>query len=209
VRRTLDRLGWAAAGALGITLVLVLAGVVSGGPLDPPGAPSSSMRTLEEVPPAWDRFLSSNDGCTSRRWKCVFNTGAPDFQNLGALDRETGLVWERDPSGALLFWTAAVNECATRSILDRMGWRLPTLDELTSLVDTSQTAPTLPNGHPFNVAGGFFWTSTSSPSDNAAAYQVAFSGEGGVLIVPKFSAIPGDAALAWCVRGGGNSQTGQ
>jgi hypothetical protein len=41
IRRLIDRLGWCVAGAATLTLVLVLAGVVSAGPLDPSGPPSA------------------------------------------------------------------------------------------------------------------------------------------------------------------------
>lgn len=41
MKHVLDRLGWSIAGAVTVTLVMVLAGIVSAGPLDPSGPPSS------------------------------------------------------------------------------------------------------------------------------------------------------------------------
>lgn len=42
MKSVLDRLGWVLAGAATVALVLTLAGVVSAGPLDPPGTPAST-----------------------------------------------------------------------------------------------------------------------------------------------------------------------
>ncbi len=46
-RTLLDRFGWAVAGALAIALIGALAGVVRGGPLDPPGPPASTLPLVE------------------------------------------------------------------------------------------------------------------------------------------------------------------
>lgn len=50
-RHLFDRIGWAAAGALGIALIAVLAGVVRAGPLDPPGPPASTSGVLRPGTP--------------------------------------------------------------------------------------------------------------------------------------------------------------
>ncbi len=49
--RLLDRLGWAVAGALALALIGALAGVVQGGPLDPPGPPASTLPLVEPRTP--------------------------------------------------------------------------------------------------------------------------------------------------------------
>lgn len=50
-RSLLDRAAWAVAGALAVALIGSLAGVVRGGPLDPPGAPSSTLPLVEPRTP--------------------------------------------------------------------------------------------------------------------------------------------------------------
>ena len=51
--RLLDRLGWAVAGAACLAFVAVAANLAGAGPLDPPGSPSSTMKTLDQVEPRY------------------------------------------------------------------------------------------------------------------------------------------------------------
>ena len=94
-------------------------------------------------------------------------------------DKQTGLVWEQTPGPDHMFWINALNHCDTRTTGGRSGWRLPTKEELASLVDTSQYDPALPGGHPFsNVKSAIYWTSTPSAKDPVLAWHVSFfSGE--------------------------------
>lgn len=46
MKRLFDRLGWGIAGALGVAVVALVAGVVSAGPLTPPGPPAATQETL-------------------------------------------------------------------------------------------------------------------------------------------------------------------
>jgi hypothetical protein len=120
------------------------------------------------------------------------------FDDVAVLDKETGLVWERLPSGPLL-WLNAHGRCNRLTTGDRLGWRLPTLQELASLVDPSAAdAPTLPAGHPFENVQTFFpyWSATTTASDTSSAWTVNFS-NGGLIGVGKHNGM-----LVWCVRGG-------
>jgi hypothetical protein len=66
------------------------------------------------------------------------------FKNEAVLDRETQLVWERAPQDPFLLgiFSVAVEHCYARIVDGRMGWRLPTVEELTSLlVETPTTNP--------------------------------------------------------------------
>lgn len=100
----------------------------------------------------------------------------PAFDNQAVLDKETQLVWQRYVSNVADFHWNVWRACARAKIGGRMGWRLPTLAELTSLVDPAVTSGVkLSSGHPFLMITGYpipaslsFWSSTfdrTSPQD--------------------------------------------
>lgn len=83
------------------------------------------------------------------------------------LDRLTGLHWMRraDLTERLTRWEEALE--AVRHIdSERLGpadgWRLPTINELESLVDARTCDPALPGGHPFTGTQEAYWSSTTS-----------------------------------------------
>lgn len=82
-------------------------------------------------------------------------------------DRLTGLVWSRnaDLAGRWTTWEEAfqvVDELNRHRTGDRTSWRLPTINELESLVDASRHTPALPSRHPFRNVQEAYWSSTSS-----------------------------------------------
>lgn len=178
------------------------------GDLEPSDPPGSTMRSLDELPPTWSARLSSTNGstnpllfgCGSSRFDCVFAAGSPVPLPQAVLDKETGLVWERSPAASPSQWETAVFSCYLIDLGRRKGWRLPTVEELSSLIDTVQTSPALPDDHPFiNLhigPGDAYWTQTTSPSDPTLALQISF--ESGFLgISHKTSSF-----YSLCVRGG-------
>jgi hypothetical protein len=205
--------------AVGIGIVAMLASGVRGGPLDPPGPPASTMHTLDDIyttanniPQSWDqRFDSTNGdpgpippaGCDSDRFKCVMtyrSCAKCPFIFPAVLDRETGLVWEREPYTGVDFWPNAVQQCDSESTGGRLGWRLPTAAELSSLRDESITTfPQLPAGSPFiittdSTAG--WWSSTEDLDQPSYAYQPWFTPVFQVGLHPK-----AETVHFWCVRG--------
>lgn len=196
-----ERLGWLMAAVLAVFVVASVTGVVSGGPLDPPGAPGSTGRPLEELSGAWSQHLPADDAppsdgsipanCNSSRFKCVFNNDA-------VLDLETGLVWTRFVPTNASPWGNARAFCVGELTGNRGGWRLPTVEELTSLTDPSASAaPYLPVGHPFvNVVSDIpYWTSSEYDDNQMWLYWFDLSAGSGAKV--GFN-----DARYWCVRGG-------
>ena len=61
----------------------------------------------------------------------------PAFANDAVLDKKTGLVWEKSPQTTSARWSVARRTCAEKNVGGQKGWRLPSLEELASLVDYS------------------------------------------------------------------------
>lgn len=121
------------------------------------------------------------------------------FNGDAVLDRETQLVWVRAPRDQLRTFSGAFNSCYATEIGGRLGWRVPTMPELTSLLDRTQSFPPLPPGHPFDVSGltRDVWTASTLPGTDEAFTQDVRN-DGFLGNFPKTASLN-----YWCVRGGG------
>jgi len=156
--------------------------------------------------PIWDKILP-----TAERFVIL-----SAFGGAAVRDNETGLVWEKNPAarqGATSYLDAIVLCQVAAKTGGRMGWRLPTLPELSSLADGTNATPgtlSLPPGHPFSnvtTSTGFltFGTLETSPAIfETTVIKFTPGGPGGVLPIdsqfaPKLGLAVG---TAWCVRSG-------
>jgi len=120
------------------------------------------------------------------------------YSNEAVRDNETGLVWEQAPETGGQDWATAQSHCNTKTVGNRKGWRLPTIQESASLVDPTEANPSLPIGHPFFIETSFaYWSATSFAADTSKVWGVLFS-VGGVFSLPKTT----NFHFLWCVRGG-------
>ena len=149
--------------------------------------------------------LAAGAGAGFPTWDKQFTKGRftvlVQFGGTAVFDKETGLVWERSPdTGTDLDWLEAQDLCNMLSKGGRMGWRLPTLQEWTSLLEQTQPSPALPAGHPFSLSpaqeDGLYWSATASAGSNGQAWLVNLN-NGNVSRHDK-----NDSGSAWCVRGG-------
>src|SRR5262245_17606067 len=174
------KLGILAIGTLALTSTLTQAQTTANGPY--------------YATPSWDQTLPA-----STRFIVLSNMGGN-----AVLDRETGLVWEKSASPFEGTWVEARDECVNAQTGGRKGWRLPSMNELASLVDHNGGNPALPAGHPFTVAPlHVFWSATTVADNTGSAWGVNFA-IGGALIKASKTFV-GVTFSRWCVRGGMNA----
>jgi len=160
-----------------------LTNLTSAGDLEPASPPSSTMNTLEEIynRPVWP--MKDNvfvDWVDNPRFAVSEGEYPLSPNDDLVLDKETGLIWARNadiatylPHNYKIYETTSVEGpftlpeaseyCRRLKLSKHMGWRLPTIEELSSLVDTT-TPSGLPAGHPFlNVQTDYpYWSCTPS-----------------------------------------------
>jgi hypothetical protein len=138
--------------------------------------------------PSWDQTLPA-----ATRFVVLSN-----MQNNAVLDRETGLVWEKAPSTDTTTWYNSLDACAHLNLGGRRGWRLPSVHELSSLIDTSvAVVPQLPVGHPFTIVAATYWT--ASIRINQAPWVVNLTDGNSSFVIGTAGPYS-----RWCVRGGQN-----
>jgi hypothetical protein len=143
--------------------------------------------------PSWDQTLPA-----VQRFIVLAN-----MNSEAVLDRETGLVWERSAISTILAWTDANQNCIVSKTGNRWGWRLPTVQEFSSLFDATPGNPLLQAGHPFQNVEGQFWTATTAfnpVAHNAYGASPLFNNNPPSLFF--IVADKGSSLKAWCVRGG-------
>ena len=86
-------------------------------------------------------------------------------------DPKTGLEWLLNANyfEKLILWEDAVEACKSLG----NGWRLPTIQELASLIDYTQHNPALPKGYQFyNVQSTYYWSATTYVANSTYAWCV-------------------------------------
>ena len=108
----------------------------------------------------------------------IINAGGLNRSNGVVSDSATNLEWQDDYSdnGGTIkqtTWNDAISYCETLSLDGKNDWRLPNLNELTSLVDYTKYNPSIDaifqNTYSLN-----FWSSTSRSNNNENAWIVYF-----------------------------------
>ena len=119
-----------------------------------------------------------------------------DLSRVGNVvtDSSTGLEWQDDARGSTMTWESAITHCEGLS-LDGEGWRLPTVNELVSLVDDSRYSPAI-NPVFQNTASNNYWSSTSGANYTNDALIVYFSYGG------QYRSRKGSNYYVRCVRAG-------
>jgi len=203
-----------------LVAVLVVFGSVVAGSLSPPGPPSPTMVSLQQL---FDRVRPASDTCfdnagTNRFVDC--GTTGLGTSNGTVKDMQTGLIWLKNANCyGLISWAdanikaaaLAHGQCGLADGSKAGDWRLPTLDEWEAMnmpgCYPNPGGPTIPDktgtacyasGIPWatNAQSNVYWSSTSNESSPTNAWAMdLFSREvnGGVKTFNLYF---------WPVRGG-------
>ncbi len=147
-------------------------------------AANDDIRTLDELKPAWNKLIP-----VTQRFVDALGGNA-------VLDKETGLVWAKSPNKKMqLNWQQAMDVSTVQRLGGCGGWRLPTIEELASIVVS------LPSSHPFtNVDDNdCYWSSSSDSADPSQAWFVRM---GTQELLKRAKVTTTNGCYAWPVRGG-------
>jgi len=113
------------------------------------------------------------------------------------MDKNTGLVWDQSPMVAPTgptSWTSARELCLNRTVGGTRGWRLPSVGELTSLIEPSLQPPYVPGTVFTGVQSAAYWSATASAVGTTSAFSVGFHDS---LVGTSSKSTPNHV---WCVR---------
>ena len=89
-------------------------------------------------------------------------------------DASTGLMWQKAEPGSM-YWESAITYCESLSLAGYNDWRLPSRNELQSLVDYSKFDPAINTTFfPNTVFTSRYWSSTTVAADTTRAWRVYF-----------------------------------
>lgn len=106
-----------------------------------------------------------------------YTMNPPSFTVNNALtvgDNNTGLTWQRADDNTARTWADATSYCAGLNLDGRMGWRLPTAFELTTIVDYGHSGPAIDTSIFLNTSAANYWTSNNTV-DNAWTVHFGFA----------------------------------
>jgi hypothetical protein len=109
-------------------------------------------------------------------------------------DHKTGLVWEMAVNGGVRTWAAAEQYCADLVLGGKSDWRLPSIDELETIVDYSRTEPAI--DPLFQCRSDYYWSDSTFGDNLASAWGVSFD------FGFSYAYTRGTALYVRCVRGG-------
>lgn len=147
-----------------------------------------------------DGFTSNAYAWTSNATvRCVRGNGTGEGQNDFAVeptnhytvdttagettDNYTGLIWQQGSSAATMDWASAANYCTTLN-LNGHTWRVPSVNELASIVNEALVAPAVnrtafPNTHYGSKSNNWYWANAEYVNSTygwAINYDDGFTG---------------------------------
>jgi MYXO-CTERM domain-containing protein len=175
------------------------AGMVNTGPVQPPTSPHPPLYRTAVVTCATD--TKQDLKCPQVGWNLQDGDFQPNTQALTqtasdeVTDKTTGLVWQRGDDGHMYSYAAAIQHCESfKSAEAGTGWRLPSVVELMTLINSGVDQPSIDPSFT-GAQSNNYWTATPVAAANALAWTVKFD-FGEVIPLLTNSSVP-----VRCVRG--------
>lgn len=89
-------------------------------------------------------------------------------------DESTSLMWSRKPTQNRMTWDIAVSYCKKLNLAGYTDWRLPTIQELKSIVDYDKFGPASDSIAFPDMMLSFYWSSTTYAGNINYAWGVDF-----------------------------------
>ncbi len=91
-------------------------------------------------------------------------------------DNVTGLIWQKETAPGTYTWQQAIDYCENLTLGIYSDWRLPTIKELSTLVDSSipYPGPTIDTAYFPNTVSSLYWSSTTNAVVPYRAWYVNF-----------------------------------
>jgi len=89
-------------------------------------------------------------------------------------DSVSGLEWQDDVVGSSMLWEAAITQCEDLTLGGHSDWRLPNINELTSIVDRSKVNSAI-TGFANTAQYSVYWSSTTYEYYKTRVWTVRFS----------------------------------
>ncbi len=93
-------------------------------------------------------------------------------------DSGAGLMWQQSGDGLLRNWCEAQTYCGDLVLAEFDDWRLPEVDELAGLKETTHPIPWI--NDIFDCYPYLYWSGTTSSNSSISAWAISFTTGGGV-----------------------------
>ena len=88
-------------------------------------------------------------------------------------DTQTLLEWQDDTTPSSMKWEEAINYCENLTLNSQDDWRVPNINELSSIIDDTRYNPAIINKFE-NYSSNLYWSSTTMVSSSSGAFYVGF-----------------------------------
>ena len=93
-------------------------------------------------------------------------------------DIATGLMWQKATAPGTYTWAQAISYCENLTLGGHSDWRLPTIEELDSIVDYGRVDPAIDTDYFPDTGASFYWSSTTYAYNTDYAWSMNFIGDG-------------------------------